>query len=97
MIKKGAFYPQPNVDSALVEMIPLHPFVAEETPLFRELVQQAFRYRRKILRERSWSHLNDIPEPQLKSAAKRSGIDLDARGETLSVHDFARLASELAS
>lgn len=95
VVKKGAFYPQPKIDSALVEMTPLHPFVTEESPMFRELVQLAFRHRRKILKN-AWSCLSDVSEPQLKFAATRSGINLEARGETLSVQDFARLADELA-
>jgi 16S rRNA (adenine1518-N6/adenine1519-N6)-dimethyltransferase len=96
VVKRGAFYPQPNVDSAIIELTPLHPFVSEESPLFREIVQLAFRYRRKILRN-AWSGLTLAAASDLQSAAARSGIDLDARGETLSVHHFARLAKELAS
>ena len=96
VVKRGAFYPQPNVDSAIIELNPLHPFVSEESPLFREIVQLAFRYRRKILRN-AWSGLTLAAVSDLESAAARSEIDLDARGETLSVHHFARLAKELAS
>ena len=96
VVKRGAFYPQPNVDSAIIELNPLHPFVSEESPLFREIVQLAFRYRRKILRN-AWSGLTLAAVSDLASAAARSEIDLDARGETLSVHHFARLAKELAS
>lgn len=96
VVKKGAFFPQPKVDSALVEMIPLRPFITEESPLFRELVQLAFRYRRKTLKN-AWARLNNVPEPQLRLAAVRSGIDLDCRGETLSVQSFARLARELVA
>jgi 16S rRNA (adenine1518-N6/adenine1519-N6)-dimethyltransferase len=96
VVKRGAFYPQPNVDSAIVELTPLQPFVSEESPLFREVVQLAFRYRRKTLRN-AWTGLTLASAPDLQSAAARSGISLDARGETLSVHDFARLAKELES
>jgi 16S rRNA (adenine1518-N6/adenine1519-N6)-dimethyltransferase len=96
VVKRGAFYPQPNVDSAIVELTPLQPFVSEESPLFREVVQLAFRYRRKILRN-AWSGLTLASSTDLQSAAARCGIDLDVRGETLSVHDFARLTRELAS
>ncbi len=96
VVKRGAFYPQPKVDSAIVELTPLQPFISEESSLFREIVQLAFRYRRKILRN-AWSGLTLASSSELQSAAARSGIDLDVRGETLSVHDFARLARELAS
>jgi 16S rRNA (adenine1518-N6/adenine1519-N6)-dimethyltransferase len=95
VIKKGAFFPQPKVDSALVELVPLRPFAAEESPLFRELVQLAFRYRRKTLKN-AWSRLANISQSQLASAAVRSGINLESRGEILGVEAFARLAKELA-
>ena len=95
VVGKSAFYPQPNVDSAVVELTPLPRFVANETPLFRELVQLAFQQRRKKL-SNAWSSLSQVREPNLAAAAARSGIDLNLRGEMLSVVDFARMEKELA-
>lgn len=95
-VGKGAFFPQPRVDSAVIELVPLRPPIAEETPLFRELVQKAFQQRRKMLRN-AWRGMRITTDERLHSAACRVGIDLNARGETLSVHDFARLTLELAS
>jgi 16S rRNA (adenine1518-N6/adenine1519-N6)-dimethyltransferase len=95
-VGKGAFYPQPRVDSAIVELVPLCPRVSDETPLFRELVQRAFQQRRKMLRN-AWSGLPAVSATELQDAATQAGIDLNARGETLSVSDFARMASGLTS
>lgn len=92
----GAFYPQPRVDSAVVELTPLKPAVAEETQVFRELVQRAFQQRRKMLRN-AWHGMSSVEDDDVQRAASRAGVDLDARGETLSVHDFARVAVELTS
>lgn len=92
-VGRGSFYPQPRVDSAVIELLPLQPAISEETPLFRELVQKAFQQRRKMLRN-SWASV--ATDEALQSAATRAGIDLNARGETLSVRDFARVALELS-
>jgi 16S rRNA (adenine1518-N6/adenine1519-N6)-dimethyltransferase len=93
VIKRGAFYPQPNVDSAVVVLIPLATPVTEETPTFRELVKCAFLQRRKKLRN-AWSSVAENKE-QLEMAAERTSIDLNLRGEVLSVEQFAQMAVEL--
>ena len=94
VVGRSAFYPQPKVDSAVVEMTPLSQFVAVETPLFRELVQLAFQHRRKKL-SNAWGGLTLVQGSSLAAAATRCSIDLNLRGEMLSVVDFARMAKEL--
>jgi 16S rRNA (adenine1518-N6/adenine1519-N6)-dimethyltransferase len=89
----GSFHPPPEVSSAVVRLEPRDDAV-DETPLFRELVMRAFGARRKTLRN-AWSGLG--AGKALAAAAERAGISLAARGETLSVGDFARMATELAS
>ena len=91
IVRRGAFYPQPGVDSALVVLEPLERPITEETPRFRELVKAAFSQRRKKLKN-AWSRV--LPPPELERAAKSAGIDLDRRGETLSVAEFARMTLE---
>jgi len=96
VVRAGAFYPQPNVDSAVVVLTP-HPIpIAEETPAFSEIVRRAFQQRRKTLKN-SWSGLLGLSANQLQEAAARAKIDLSARGETLAVTDFARMAREVSS
>ncbi|MGE0327001.1 MAG: 16S rRNA (adenine(1518)-N(6)/adenine(1519)-N(6))-dimethyltransferase RsmA [Polyangiaceae bacterium] len=91
IVKRTAFHPQPNVDSAVIELISRRPALAEETPLFRALVKGAFAARRKTLRN-AWKA---AAREHLADAAAAAEIDLDRRGETLSVHDFARMEREL--
>lgn len=91
VVRRGTFYPQPNVDSAVVHLTALHPARAEETDLFRALVHGAFRERRKVLRN-SWKQVGGASKAALTAAAAAAGIDLDARGETLSVEQFAEMA-----
>jgi 16S rRNA (adenine1518-N6/adenine1519-N6)-dimethyltransferase len=93
-VKPGSFHPQPKVESAVIELVPLKPPVANETPLFRELVQGAFGQRRKKLRN-AWGNVHGFAAPAIEKAASRAGIDLNARGETLDVSAFARMAQEL--
>jgi 16S rRNA (adenine1518-N6/adenine1519-N6)-dimethyltransferase len=91
-VAPGAFHPPPDVKSAVVVMTPLAPPRAEETQAFRDVVKAAFGMRRKTLRN-AWAAL--LPSDALIQAAAAARVSLDARGETLSVEDFARAAAAL--
>lgn len=91
-VKGGAFYPRPEVDSAVVLLVPRRPRRAAETGAFRAAVKAAFGARRKTLRN-AWKGLYGWSREELEANAKAAGIDLGARGETLSVEDFARIAA----
>jgi 16S rRNA (adenine1518-N6/adenine1519-N6)-dimethyltransferase len=93
-VKAGAFYPRPEVDSAVVLLVPERPPRAEETPAFRSAVKAAFGARRKTLRN-AWKGLYGWSKEELEARAKEAGISLDARGETLGVEAFARLAGRV--
>jgi 16S rRNA (adenine1518-N6/adenine1519-N6)-dimethyltransferase len=89
----GAFHPPPGVTSAVVELSTLHPARARETATFRSVVKAAFGSRRKTLRN-AWGKL--APESgAIEAAAHQAAISLDARGETLDVDAFARMARAL--
>jgi 16S rRNA (adenine1518-N6/adenine1519-N6)-dimethyltransferase len=92
VIRRGAFYPQPNVDSAVVTLTPRGS--GPETDEFRAVVRAAFAQRRKKLKN-AWASAFGERGIDLMAAAERAGIDLSLRGETLSVADFARMAEEL--
>ncbi|MBX3182214.1 MAG: ribosomal RNA small subunit methyltransferase A [Polyangiaceae bacterium] len=86
-VRRTAFYPQPRVDSAVLRLTRLETPIAEETPLFRQLVRQAFEQRRKTLRN-AWRALGLA---EVEAAAARADISLDLRGEALHARDFARM------
>lgn len=86
-VPRGAFYPSPDVDSSVVVLAPERR--AHETEAFRDAVRAAFAQRRKTLRN-AWRKLG--PSAEIERRAKLAGIDLDRRGETLSVEEFARFA-----
>lgn len=91
-VSRGSFHPPPEVTSAVVALMPRRPPRAEETPRLRALVKGAFEARRKTLRN-AWSGVASRDE--LVRAAEAAGVSLDARGETLSVEAFARMAKAL--
>ena len=90
-VSPGSFHPPPEVMSTVVALTPCRPARAEETPSFRALVKGAFGMRRKTLRN-AWSALGAA---RVAEAAAAAGVSLDARGETLDVEGFARMAAEL--
>ena len=86
-----AFHPRPKVDSAVVRMTPrmrIEP-AAHDEAVFARVVSAAFSQRRKTLR----NTLRNILEPTDFDAL---GIDPGARGETLSVADFARISNRIS-
>jgi 16S rRNA (adenine1518-N6/adenine1519-N6)-dimethyltransferase len=91
-VSPGCFFPPPDVTSAVVALNARRPPAAVETERFRAVVSSAFRMRRKTLRN-AWREL--AVRDRLDAAAKEAGVSLDARGETLDVAAFARMANAL--
>ena len=89
-VPPGAFRPAPKVESAVARLTPLRearPPLANER-LFAEVVAAAFGQRRKTLR-------NALKTLASEDQIGRAGIAPGARGETLAVADFVRLANSL--
>ena len=95
VVKRGAFYPQPVVDSAVVVLIPHATPKAVEDDAFRAVVRAAFGQRRKTLRN-AWRGLVGLSDEAVRGAADRAGIDLAHRGESLNVDAFARMSHEVS-
>lgn len=94
-IGRQVFWPAPNVDSALVAMERRQaPVAIVGRDRVFEVVDAAFRQRRKMLR----SSLSGLVAPGTAEAALVSaGIDPTERPERLTVADFARIADALAT
>jgi 16S rRNA (adenine1518-N6/adenine1519-N6)-dimethyltransferase len=90
-VSRGAFMPQPRVDSAVVVLTPHATPRAAETPVFRDVVKRAFGQRRKKLRN-AWRGLAKLDADAVARCAEQAGVDLNSRAETLAVEDFARMA-----
>jgi 16S rRNA (adenine1518-N6/adenine1519-N6)-dimethyltransferase len=90
-VPAGAFRPAPKVESAVARLVPLgaaRPRIIDEA-LFAAIVSAAFGQRRKTLRNalQHWAAPGDL---------EQAGVAPGARGETLAVGDFVRLANALA-
>ena len=94
-IPNYAFSPKPKIDSSLISLTPLpQPRVQVEDPkLFFKMVNSAFFHKRKMLKNnlKDWKHLFN----ENNGEARLAGIDLNRRGETLSLDEFADLANYL--
>ena len=92
-VPRAVFWPVPNVDSGLVRLTrhppPTLPDGVTRADVFT-VIDQAFAQRRKMLRSvlASWAGSPAAAEAVLHAA----GIDPTARGETLDVTAFARIA-----
>ncbi len=91
-VTRQAFVPAPNVDSAVINLVPLaEPAYPAELKCLEAVTAGAFGQRRKMLR-RSLKALTPEADALLQSA----GINPTARAEELSVAEFCALAREFA-
>jgi 16S rRNA (adenine1518-N6/adenine1519-N6)-dimethyltransferase len=91
-VSRSVFWPVPNVDSRLVAFTRHDPPVtsASREEVFA-VVDAAFGQRRKTLRAALAGWAGSAPEAE--RLLRAAGIDPGARGESLSVAEFARLAA----
>jgi 16S rRNA (adenine1518-N6/adenine1519-N6)-dimethyltransferase len=99
IVPKSVFMPQPNVDSAVVEMrLREKPAVAvKNEPFFFQVVKMCFAQRRKTVMNNLISGWPDgkSKKPQILEGLKNAGIDPGRRGETLSIEEFGILSDAL--
>ena len=86
----GSFRPPPQVDSAVVRVVPhtAPPFTVADPARFAAVVAAAFGQRRKTLR-------NSVAGLVSPAGFAAAGIDPSRRAETLSPAEFAALAATL--
>jgi len=97
-VPAAAFEPAPAVDSAILRLRaradPAVPPGPEREPFYR-VVQAGFRQRRKQIHNGLGRELPLVPEA-LESALETCGVSRDRRPQTLSVDEWACLATGLA-
>jgi 16S rRNA (adenine1518-N6/adenine1519-N6)-dimethyltransferase len=86
-VSRNAFFPVPNVDSALVELTRHDKFESVDYVRFKQIAKAAFGQRRKMLR----ASLAPLQLPP--GCFEAADIDPTARAEELPVASFARLSS----
>jgi 16S rRNA (adenine1518-N6/adenine1519-N6)-dimethyltransferase len=92
-VGRNVFWPAPNVDSGLVQLVRTSPpdTTASRDEVFA-VVDAAFSQRRKTLRSAlsRWAGSPAAAETAMRAA----GVDPGLRGEQLAVGDFARIAEQ---
>ncbi|MGM8215719.1 16S rRNA (adenine(1518)-N(6)/adenine(1519)-N(6))-dimethyltransferase RsmA [Bacillaceae bacterium W0354] len=96
-VPKTCFIPQPNVDSAILQLTfrekPKVEVINEE--LFFEIVQQSFGQRRKTLKNNLQRAFHgQLSKEQLSDIFERANVNSTRRGESLTLEEFAQLANE---
>jgi 16S rRNA (adenine1518-N6/adenine1519-N6)-dimethyltransferase len=100
-VSRRSFLPRPRVDSAVVvldlDAAPRVPLA--DVAVYEAVVRAAFGQRRKMLRNAlgSFGAARAIGPAELDARVADAGIDPRARAETLTLHDFARLAAVFAA
>ncbi len=92
-VKRQMFYPQPNVDSAVVRiekreqsLLPNHKEV-----IFLDIVKTAFKQKRKTLTN-NWFEAYQIPKIEIQNFLRSLNLDPNIRAEKISVNQFIEIA-----
>ena len=92
-VGRDAFYPPPKVKSSVIRLTPLKqpPVSIDNIKTFHHVVNTAFFHKRKMLR----NNLKGLSKPYQMDIKKieAAGIQLDRRGETLTLEEFATLSN----
>lgn len=91
-VSRRSFYPSPKVDSALVRIKNNNkPRIENPSPMLKRTIKAAFGTRRKNIK----NSLLSAGILGVKEALEKIGMDINTRGEKLSLHDFNALACAL--
>ncbi|MCH5142898.1 MAG: 16S rRNA (adenine(1518)-N(6)/adenine(1519)-N(6))-dimethyltransferase RsmA [Clostridiales bacterium] len=94
-VSRTAFTPRPNVDSAVVNLkIEDKRLPVKDTEIYKKVVRAAFLSRRKTLVNNLMVAF-ELKRAEAEEVLNTIGIDIKARGETLSPNDFALLSDAL--
>ena len=97
-IKASAFYPSPQVDSAVIRIdLDGRPLVeVDDADSFFKVVRAGFAQRRKQLRNALAAELA-LPASEVAQALSRAGVDPKRRAQTLGIEEWAKLCNEMQS
>ena len=96
-IPPGAFFPRPEVDSAVVTLDVMPELAVKTEPdQFFRVVKAGFSQKRKQLRNSLAGGLRLKP-PDVDALMGRAGVEPQRRAETLSLEEWAALASALSA
>ena len=90
-VNRNCFYPQPNVDSAVISLDKDNKLENIDVDKFEELIKQAFKFKRKNLK----NNLSLYDTGKVEEVLKRYGYDLSNRAEDIPVEVFIEIAKEI--
>ena len=93
-VPASVFWPRPEVESAIIRLVPNQDWAQSELDGFLAVVKTLFGQRRKKLRTQLRGHFNLSPT-QADELAGQAGIDADCRPEQIDPAAFRRLAGLL--
>lgn len=95
-VSSGSFLPRPKVDSAVVRLTPYEtpPVVVADEKTFFAVIRAAFAQRRKMLSNALSAFCG---KETALAALEAAGVPPTARGETLGIEQFARIADAIFS
>jgi 16S rRNA (adenine1518-N6/adenine1519-N6)-dimethyltransferase len=92
-LKAGAFWPRPDVDSAVIRLDVTNPHPANEAQFFR-VARAGFSQKRKQLHNNL--HQLGLTKEELDTLLATAGIDGRRRAETLTLQEWQQLTEQLA-
>ncbi|WP_085504830.1 16S rRNA (adenine(1518)-N(6)/adenine(1519)-N(6))-dimethyltransferase RsmA [Thalassobacillus devorans] len=95
-VPKTVFMPQPNVDSAVLQLVlrDVPPVQVTDEDFFFSTVQATFGQRRKTLMNNLSRHFKgELEKDQIRETLANIGIEPSRRGESLTMEEFAVLAN----
>ncbi len=97
-IKASAFYPSPQVDSAVIRIdLDGRPLVeVDDADSFFKVVRGGFAQRRKQLRNALAAEFA-LPASEVAQALSRAGVDPKRRAQTLGIEEWAKVCKEMQS
>mgnify|MGYP003290582826 CR=1 FL=1 len=91
-ISRNVFIPKPNVDSIVLTMNKkANKEYIEDIDIFYKLIRDAFKYKRKNIR----NNLKDYNLTLIESILKNYGFDLNSRAEQLNYKIFIEISNKL--
>lgn len=97
-VPKTVFMPQPKVTSSVLKLdIRSNPPVqVKDEPLFFEVIQAAFKHRRKTILNNLGTHFQDkYSKVEMQTILEQLQIDVKRRAESLTIDEFALLAEQM--
>lgn len=93
VVSKNVFYPKPKIDSAVVVFEQKKDKInLKDEELFFEIVKNAFKQKRKTIKNNLNKYNTDLIEDVLNSYGK----NLNTRAEEITINEFASIANKLS-